>query len=177
MNTAGTASWNETFNAAFPLPNAVEAKETSVSWKGTEGKGVAQAHFSNAHQVMNGLGLCMFTNLTGGLPWLELLNALTGWGMTEKDLLLAGERIQNLRAAFNWREGIAPADFKPHPRMMGQGDGLLDDGPLRGVTVPLEDLRRDYYTAMHWNPQTGHLAAARARELGIDGLLAGYLDA
>ena len=61
--------------------------------------------------------------------------------------------------------------------MMGQGDGLLDDGPLRGVTVPLEELRRDYYTAMHWNPETGHLAAQRARELGIDGLLAGYLDA
>jgi aldehyde:ferredoxin oxidoreductase len=60
---------------------------------------------------------------------------------------------------------------------MGQGDGLLDDGPLRGVTVPLEELRRDYYTAMHWNPQTGNLSAQRARELGIDQLLAGYLDA
>ena len=38
-------------------------------------------------------------------------------------------------------------------------------------------LRRDYYTAMHWNPDTGHLAVQRARELGIADLLAGYLDA
>lgn len=176
-HTAGTASWNETFNAAFPLPNAVDdAKETSVSWKGTAGKGVAQAHFSNAHQVMNGLGLCMFTNLTGGLPWLDLLNSLTGWGMTEKDLLIAGERIQNLRAAFNRREGILPRDFAPHPRMLGEGDGNLQSGPLKGVKVPLESLKADYYRAMHWDPSTGNLSRAHADALGLTTLLEGHLD-
>jgi aldehyde:ferredoxin oxidoreductase len=40
----------------FPLPKAVSAKETTVSWNGTDGKGLAQAHFSTSHQVMNGLG-------------------------------------------------------------------------------------------------------------------------
>jgi aldehyde:ferredoxin oxidoreductase len=177
-HTAGTASWNETFNAKFPLAHAgVDPKEVTVSWRGTEGKGVAQAHFSNAHQVMNGLGLCLFTNLIGGLPWLDLTNALTGWRMTEKDLLLAGERIQNLRAAFNRREGIRPADFAPHPRMLGQGDGLLQSGPLKGIQVPLDELKADYYRAMHWNPQTGHLSRARAEALGMSSLLDGYLDA
>lgn len=176
-HTAGSASWNETFNSKFPIPNAVDPKETTVAWKGTEGKGVAQAHYSNAHQAMNGLGLCMFTNLTGGLPWLDLVNALTGWGMTERDLMLAGERIQNLRAAFNRREGIKPADFQPHPRMLGEGDGNLQSGPLKGITVPLIELRTDYYRAMRWNPETGALAKARADELGVADLLAGYLDA
>src|SRR6185436_7185157 len=52
-HTAGTASWNETFNSAFPIPNAVDPKEVSIGWKSTEGKGVAQAHFSNAQQTMN----------------------------------------------------------------------------------------------------------------------------
>lgn len=176
-HTAGTAAWNETFNAKFPIPNAVDPKEVTVGWKSTKGKGVAQAHFSNAHQVMNGLGLCMFTNLTGGLPWLDLLNALTGWKMNEQDLMLAGERIQNLRAAFNRREGILPADFKPHPRMLGEGDGLLKDGPLKGVTVPLPQLKDDYYRAMHWNPSTDALSRARADQLGMTDILAGYLDA
>ncbi|MFN8542774.1 MAG: aldehyde ferredoxin oxidoreductase family protein [Candidatus Binatia bacterium] len=176
-HTAGSASWNETFNSKFPIPNVVDTKETTVAWKGTAGKGVAQAHFSNAHQVMNGLGLCMFTSLTGGLPWLDLVNALTGWGMTAQDLLLAGERIQNLRAAFNRREGIRPGDVQPHPRMLGEGDGNLTAGPLRGVTVPLIELRNDYYRAMHWNPTTGHLSAERAKQLGLTELLAGYLDA
>ena len=176
-HTAGSASWNETFNAKFPLPRAADAKQTTVAWRGTEGKGTAQALFSNAHQVMNGLGLCMFTNLTGGLPWLDLVNALTGWRMTEKDLLLAGERIQNLRAAFNRREGIAPADFAPHPRMLGEGDGNLQSGPLKGIKVPLEELKADYYRAMHWNPRTGHLSRRHAEALGLTQLLDGYLDA
>ncbi len=176
-HTSGGASWNETFGVPFPLPAAVDRRAVNVAWHGTAGKGVAQAHFSNAHQVMNGLGLCMFTSLVGGLPWLDLVNALTGWGMTEAELLACGERIQALRNAFNVREGLVPSDFKPHPRMLGEGDGLLAAGPLRGVKVPLEQLRRDYQAAMRWDPATGRLARARAEELGIAELLDGYLAA
>ncbi len=176
-HTAGSASWNETFGAGFTLPGAVAKKQWNVKWKGTEGKGEAQAHFSNAHQTMNGLGLCMFTMLTGSLPWSELVNAATGWGVDDAELLRCGERIQNLRAAFNRREGIAPADFRPHRRMLGEGDGNLTAGPLRGVRVALPVLKDDYYQAMHWNPKTGALSQARAEELGIAGLLAGYLEA
>lgn len=176
-HTAGSASWNETFGAAFPLTEARDKRETDVKWKGTAGKGLAQAHFSNSHQVMNGLGLCMFTSLTGQLPWLALVNALTGWGMTEADLMDAGERIQNLRAAFNLREGIAPADFAPHPRMLGAGDGKLAAGPLKGVTVPLLELKADYYRAMAWDVTSGRISKARAEELGLSELLEGYVAA
>jgi aldehyde:ferredoxin oxidoreductase len=175
-HTAGSASWNETFNMGFPLPKAAPPEEVKVSWRGTEGKGVAQAHFSNSYQAMNGLGLCMFTMITGNLPWVDLTNALTGWSLNEKDLLVAGERIQNLRAAFNRREGIKPADFQPHPRMLGEGDGNLSSGPLKGVTVPLPILKDDYYRAMAWNTETGHLSAARASELGLTELLGGFIE-
>ncbi|MBS1119620.1 MAG: Aldehyde ferredoxin oxidoreductase [Deltaproteobacteria bacterium] len=175
-HTAGSASWNETFGARFPLPKAAEKKDWNVKWKGTEGKGKAQALHSNAHQAMNGLGLCMFTMLTGSLPWAELLDAATGWGLTEAQLLQCGERIQNLRAAFNRREGIVPADFKPHPRMLGEGDGLLEAGPLKGVRVPLPMLRDDYFANMQWNKTSGHLAASRAAELGMTEILDGFTD-
>ena len=175
-HTAGSASWNETFGVGFSLPKAAEKKDWNVKWKGTDGKGKAQALHSNAHQAMNGLGLCMFTMLTGSLPWTDLLNAATGWGMTEPEVLACGERIQNLRAAFNRREGIVPADFKPHPRMLGEGDGNLDAGPLKGVRVPLPVLRDDYYASMQWNKTTGHLAKAKAVELGMAELLEGYTE-
>ena len=175
-HTAGSASWNETFGAGFTLPKAADKKDWNVKWKGTAGKGKAQALFSNAHQAMNGLGLCMFTMLTGSLPWAELLDAATGWGLTEADLLVCGERIQNLRAAFNRREGLAPKDFQPHRRMLGEGDGQLDAGPLKGIRVPLPMLRDDYYKSMHWNTTTGHLARSRAAELGMAELLDGYLE-
>lgn len=175
-HTAGSAAWNETFGAGFSLPDAVPKKEVNVAWKSDKGKGLAQAHFSNAHQAMNGLGLCMFTMLTGRLPWLELVNSLTGWDVSERDLLTAGERIQNLRAAFNWREGLTPADFAIHPRLMGQGDGNLPAGPLKGVRVPLPVLRDDYFSHMRWSPKTGRLSKARADELGMGELLAGYVE-
>lgn len=175
-HTAGSASWNETFGAGFSLPKAADKKDWNVKWKGTEGKGKAQALHSNAHQAMNGLGLCMFTMLTGALPWADLLDSATGWGLAESDLLVCGERIQNLRAAFNRREGIRPADFKPHPRMLGEGDGNLTAGPLKGVRVALPVLKDDYYANMRWNPSTGHLAKARATELGMAEILEGYMD-
>ncbi|NVB84537.1 MAG: aldehyde ferredoxin oxidoreductase family protein [Kofleriaceae bacterium] len=175
-HTAGSASWNETFGAGFSLPKAADKKDWNVKWKGTEGKGKAQALHSNAHQAMNGLGLCMFTMLTGSLPWAELTNAATGWNLTDADLLACGERIQNLRAAFNRREGIKPADFAPHPRMLGEQDGNLDAGPLKGVRVPLPVLRDDYYSSMQWNKTTGNVSKARATELGMADLLEGFTE-
>ena len=160
-----------------PIPGVVDDKDVTVAWHGDDGnKGVAQAHFSNAHQVLNGLGLCMFTNLTGTLPWLDLTNALTGWNMSAAELLLAGERIQNLRAAFNRREGIKPSDFQPHPRMLGQGDGNLQAGPLKGISVPLNELKADYYRAMQWDLETGNLSRSRADALGMTELLEGYVQ-
>jgi len=175
-HTAGSASWNETFAVGFSLPGAADKKDWNVKWKGTEGKGKAQALHSNAHQAMNGLGLCMFTMLTGSLPWSDLVNAATGWGVTDSDLLLCGERIQNLRAAFNRREGIVPADYAPHPRMLGEGDGNLPAGPLKGVRVPLPMLRDDYYSSMQWNPKTGHVSKVKAKELGMAELLDGFTE-
>jgi hypothetical protein len=61
--------------------------------------------------------------------------------------------------------------------MFGQGDGKLGAGPLRDVVVPIEHLRQDYWIAMRWNADTGRLARGRAEELGIAGLLDGYLEA
>ena len=174
-HTAGSASWNETFGVGFSLSAGAPRGEVEVKWKSDKGKGQAQAHFSNAHQAMNGLGLCMFTMLTGRLPWLELVNTVTGWGIDEAELLRAGERIQNLRAAFNWREGLAPADFTAHPRMMGEGDGNLPAGPLKGVRVALPVLRDDYYAHMKWDPKTGRITRAHAQALGIAELLGEYV--
>jgi len=175
-HTSGSGSWQETFNTGFPLPKAGLPKdELTVSWKSHDGKGQTQAHYSNAHQVLNGLGLCMFTGLTGNVPWRDLLDAVTGWGMSEADLLESGERIQMLRQAFNVREGLKPADFKPHPRMMGQGDGKLDAGPLRDIEVPLLELREAYFAAMDWDPETGRPSRSRAAALGLEDLLAPVL--
>jgi hypothetical protein len=59
--------------------------------------------------------------------------------------------------------------------MMGRGDGLLEAGPLAGITVPLEQLKRDYYDAMHWDAESGRLRRDRAEQLGLAEMLEGQL--
>ncbi len=60
--------------------------------------------------------------------------------------------------------------------MLGEGDGLLPAGPLKGVRAPLPMLKNDYYASMQWNPESGHLKRSRAVELGMADLLEGYTD-
>jgi aldehyde:ferredoxin oxidoreductase len=171
-HTAGSASWNETFGVGFSLPAAAPKGEVEVKWKGDAGKGQAQAHFSNAHQAMNGLGLCMFTMLTGRLPWLELVNTVTGWGIDEAELLRAGERIQNLRAAFNWREGCARRLHRP-PADDGRGRRQPDRQAAQGRAGRAAGPAR--HLNMHWDTTSGRVSKARAQELGIAELLGEFV--
>jgi len=55
-------------------------------------------------------------------------------------------------------------------------DSGLTAGPLKGVRVPLPVLKDDYFGNMKWNTTTGHLAKARAQELGMADLLDGFVD-
>jgi len=41
--------------------------------------------------------------------------------------------------------------------------------------VPIEQLRGDYFQAMHWDASTGKLSRARAEALGLAQLLQGYV--
>jgi len=171
-HTTGNASWNESFGMKLPLPDAKPAtiEAATVGLRSYEGKGEAQRIWSNHHQALNGSGLCMFSLLTGGLPYSRLINAATGWDMTDDEFLEAGERIQNMRHAFNVREGIKPADFKAHPRMTGEVP--LKHGPLAGVKVDQQKLKDMYFDAMDWDRKSGRVSADRAKALGIDETLA-----
>ena len=56
-------------------------------------------------------------------------------------------------------------------------DGNLAAGPLKGVTVPLLELKADYYRAMDWDVASGKISRARAEKLGLTELLDGYVAA
>jgi hypothetical protein len=60
--------------------------------------------------------------------------------------------------------------------MLGEGDGNLQAGPLRGIRVPLPVLKDDYYDHMKWNKTTGAVSKTRASELGMAELLQGYTE-
>jgi aldehyde:ferredoxin oxidoreductase len=77
-----------------------------------------------------------------------------------------GERIQQLRHAFNIREGFNPCiDFRLHPRVSGHPP--LDKGPAKGVSLDVDAMARAYYDAMGWDLSSGLPDPARLERLGL----------
>jgi aldehyde:ferredoxin oxidoreductase len=119
-------------------------------------------------QVLNGAGLCTFGPMTGPVPVVDYLNAATGWKLTPDEYLKIGERILDLRKAFTVREGIRPKDTRLHHR--GVGDPPHDKGPLKGVTLDMNQLEKGFFDIVGWDPKTGGPTKKKLKEMGIDKL-------
>ena len=90
---------------------------------------------------------------------------VTGWDVTTDDLVFTGERIENMRQAFNLREGIGLQSFKISGRLLGKPPHKA--GPNAGVSVDEATMIKDYFIAMHWDPETGKPGKKRLIELGL----------
>jgi aldehyde:ferredoxin oxidoreductase len=116
--------------------------------------------------VVNAAGLCMFGYLCYPLQSIpDFLNAVLGWDVTLDDLLLDGERIANVRHAFNLREGHNPLRF-PMPAII-VGNPPARKGMLQGVSIDSAAQTAGYLQAMAWDPETAVPSRARLQELGL----------
>ncbi|MGC8662970.1 MAG: aldehyde ferredoxin oxidoreductase family protein [Thermoplasmata archaeon] len=129
------------------------------------GKGLAHAIISNQTQVENSLGFCIFSDTFSPFPYADLTNALTGWDVTNDELMKIGERIQDLRHLFNLREGLKPKDFVLPER--AQGIPPHSDGPLKGITIDVDSLVNEYYRAMEWDIDTGMPSNKKIKDLDL----------
>jgi aldehyde:ferredoxin oxidoreductase len=132
-----------------------------------EGKYILQAAGSKYVQLANGLGACLFgLQLAGNLPLIEYANAATGWNLSPEEYLRIGERIQNVRQAFNIREGLQPIrDFRMNPR--AAGNPPLSYGPLKGITLDRDRLNQDFLRAMEWDEKTSAPTKKKLESLGL----------
>ncbi len=151
------ARHNTASSGVFDVPSLREVFDAQgVSVPGRYeygGKGALLALLNRYLQVVNCAGLCMFSLLMGRPPVREWINAATGWSLGLEDLLRVGHRVQVLRHAFNLREGIRPDARSLPPRAVGRPP--LEEGPLSGVTLDVETMRRDYFRAMGYDEATG----------------------
>lgn len=132
------------------------------------GKGETHKYLSSFGHVVNSAGLCIFGSaITPATAIPEYLTLAMGMKFTMKDILEIGERIANLRIAFNLREGIRNKEMYKLPKRV-LGHPPLTVGPTKGVTVDNETQIRDYYIAMGWNPETGVPKRAVFKRLGLD---------
>jgi aldehyde:ferredoxin oxidoreductase len=119
-------------------------------------------------QLLNGCGMCIFGALTSTLPVVEYLNAVTDWDLTADEYLRIGERILNIRKAFNAREGLMAVDQKLNERALGKPP--LSKGPLKGITLDMENLQKEFFEIVGWENPDGGPTQAKMKELGIASL-------
>jgi aldehyde:ferredoxin oxidoreductase len=112
-------------------------------------------------------GVCLFVNMT--YPHkdciAEFMRVVTGWDMDTAELITAGERIANMRMAFNLREGVDFSSYKIPDRVVGRP--AQKEGPLAGVTVDRETLVKEYLREMDWDVVTGKPSQRKLLELNL----------
>ncbi len=99
----------------------------------------------------------------------NLYTLTTGLPMTPQELNLTGERVWNLKKAYNIREGWKKADDWLPPRFLNDP---IPDGPGKGVYLSEDELRMmidSYYEARGWTPE-GLIPPRKLRELGLGDL-------
>ena len=134
--------------------------------KDQEGRGRHLRVVSGLNHVMNATGMCLFGYLSADITFIpEFLTAITGQTYTLDDLFVIGDRIANLRHAFNLREGVNPLDWSIPDRAYGRPP--LPDGPTEGVSVEIEKLLADYLQVMDWDLESTKPSRTKLEELGL----------
>ena len=135
-----------------------------------ENKGKLHTLQSNYMHVINCAGMCLFYPLMyQDLPLVEMINAVTGWNLTFDDALKIGNRIHTLRHCFNLREGLLPKDFQLPPRAAGVPP--LTAGSIKGITVDVNTLTKNFYLEKGWDPISGIPSEEALQELDLKELV------
>jgi aldehyde:ferredoxin oxidoreductase len=126
-----------------------------------------EGHFKNAAGFCVQGGYSVLSMATDDNKYmLGFMKAVTGWDRSWDELLKAGERIANIRHAFNLRDGVNPLERTMHPRIIGSPP--LEAGPHANKTV---DLKAEVYWnlgALDWDRTTTKPSKKKLLELGLD---------
>lgn len=124
--------------------------------------------------------LCQFVwgpawTLYGPAETVEMINAVTGWGVTVDELQEVGARRLNMMRTFNAREGFSRKDDKLPKKFF---KALQGTGPTAGFALTQEELESaldEYYRLAGWTDD-GIPTPATLKKLDID-WVAQYLPA
>ncbi len=131
------------------------------------GRGAALKSLECLCNVVNCAGVCVFGYLSTHVDCVpEFLSAVTGVEMGVPEAIEAGERISNMRQAFNIREGVNL--IKAHVPGRVLGNPPQQEGPTAGFAVDAGLILSEYLDAMHWSHEDGRPSKERLLELGMD---------
>lgn len=118
------------------------------------------------NSVNNNLSLCSFMPYNLDMM-VDQVKAVTGWNVSNWELLKAAERTLNLARAFNAREGFTAADDILPDRLFEP----LQGGTLEGKKLDRHqffETRDITYDMLGWDQQTGAPKRWKLYELGLD---------
>jgi len=129
-------------------------------------QGFAVVTQQDKQMIFDSIGLCHFC--CTGAPFALILKTLwmaTGWDLAVNEAMTIGERIVNLRRAFNVREGICEGDERLPKRLTQEAHR---SGGAKGKTVPLEQMLEEYYHLRGWDRKSGRPSKETLNRLGLD---------
>ncbi|HSR33148.1 MAG TPA: aldehyde ferredoxin oxidoreductase C-terminal domain-containing protein, partial [Anaerolineae bacterium] len=127
----------------------------------TRGKSQIVARVQDWRTLYNSAIMCVFVNPTAPVL-VRLLSDATGWSSDIVWWQRTGERIFNLKRAFNNRLGVNRGnDRLPERLFIPMSNGS------RGRTPRLETMLEEYYAERDWDWQTGKPSRQRLISLGL----------
>jgi aldehyde:ferredoxin oxidoreductase len=144
-------------------PRAMERMLENYPVNPTGGDHTGGAHARTA--LRNTVGICQFLAYDDPTT-LDIVNAVTGWGMSDDELNDVFERGVSMARLFNQRCGFTDADDKLPPRFLEPlKKGPFADKPLTAEAV--RDVVESYYAERGWDRSTGTPSVATLERLGI----------
>jgi aldehyde:ferredoxin oxidoreductase len=146
-----------------------DTQESVNRFTGDASRGPIMMNLEDRAAVFDSLVLCKF--IRGVFEHFDeeasqLYRVVTGLEMTAREMALSGERVCNLKKAFNIREGWTKADDWLPGRVMREA---LPSGPGQGVHMTEEELRAmigGYYAARGWTAE-GLIPKGKLEALGL----------
>jgi aldehyde:ferredoxin oxidoreductase len=122
--------------------------------------------------IVDGAGACYYGMLNGEqhLQLFEYLNKATGWEKTPDEYMEIGVRMQTMRQMFNAKQQVDVTQFRMHERAIGNPP--LQSGPLKGVTLRIDEMIPLYYRAWGWDEKNGKPRKDTVENLGLNTILA-----
>ena len=143
-------------------------------FKGELGRGSKVKEGEDFAAVLDSLIICKFIRRCFSDFYTEaayLYTQATGLDLTPSELKAVGERINNVKKAFNIREGWKPGDDWLPPRLFSDP---ITEGEGKGTVLTEEELRLmidDYYQARGWTAE-GLIPEEKLRALGLEDSIA-----
>lgn len=135
----------------------------------TAGKAELVIRLQDERAVVDSTGVCVFGSRVIRIPEIrEMLRVITGWTMSEAELLRVGERIYNLERMLAVRDGVSRKDDTLPPRLLLEPLPELPESKLDPAA--LERMLDEYYRLRGWDQQ-GRPTEEKLKELGLPEIL------